>query len=534
LLFLVLALPSAGLGDLPFVPTAPHALLQLYGICATVLLLACVVRRPPSHASGWRPIALAVSLAPFFLYAVWATPAQAIRAERPSLALPLLALGLAAFGASGRRAATAAVVSLTVLFGGGVVLAHAGLVTLPSHWNPLREPTTAVVPDMPPSERRLGIRPGAPVPVPAAEMPLGEGPGPWWRPATAARVPLRAPLALVFDGAPDGRSLTSDDGPALVHASDVPVDHALDLDGFDAVVVLEKAWSPGDPTRARHLATAVTRFVRRGGLLIGPPPERRWPPNLARRLGPAGQSPRHGLGGLRLLGMGRIVRAGSGQQMQELLRSDLWIREVRTVFDRRAVAPTAPPELVTATDRAADRRPAVLLLGALVLVLAAFNWILRGAAARTMGALMAALAVSTGIAWVVPTDPGFEAQGVLLELGGAGGRRVEAVRIVAGAAGYAGHVVFTEPGMVRVLGGRLDAAGRVMVEPGGAAWVLREGLGLGAGPEEREDRFAGWALVFLAGDVDPKRMRYGRVPALPVRVEGAGPVPAVVVRYRGA
>jgi len=150
-----------------------------------------------------------------------------------------------------------------------------------------------------------------------------------------------------------------------------------------------------------------------------------------------------------------------------------------------------------------------------------------------MGAVMAALAISTGIAFGVPRETGFIARGVLLELGGPGGRRVDAVRIEAGAAGYAGHVRFDGAGMVRVLGARLDGQGRVRVAPGAGAWVLREGVARGPAPEEHEDRFVGWARSFLRGKLDPKRIRYGRIPALPVRVEGSGRIPAVVVRVRG-
>ncbi|MDJ0973048.1 MAG: hypothetical protein QNJ98_01135 [Planctomycetota bacterium] len=536
LLFFVLALPSAGLLRLPLVPETPSALLRLYGVLAAGLLLMATVRRDAGErvrGAGWRPLALALALAPFFLYAIWAAPAQAIRAEQPALALPVLVLLLMCFGAAGRRAATATVVTLTLLFGGGAVLARAGLDPWPAAWNPLRQPTTGAVPPGLDDALRVGVRPGAPVRVDAEAMPLGDGNGPWWRPASVARVPLRPPIALIFDGAADARGLDRDGDVSMVHQSEVDIAHAMDLDGFDAVVVLEKGWSPADPSRARRLATAVTGFVRRGGLLIGPPPERRWPPSLARRLGPAGQAQRTGPGGLRALGMGRVVRALTGDEMLGLLESELWVRPVRTVFDRATVAPKAPPEFVTRGDPRSPRRPAVFLLGTLVLVLAAFDWILRGAAMRTLGALMAALAVATGIAWVVPSDPGFALAGVRLELGGVGGRSVEAVRIEAGSGGYAGRVAFGGSGMVRVLGGRIDAEGRVLVAPDTAAWVVREGLGLGAGPEETDDRFAGWALGFLKGRVDPKRVRYARLPVLPVRVEGAGPVGAVVVHYRG-
>lgn len=535
LVFLVLALPSAGLVSLPLVPTDPAGLLGAYGALLAVLLLAGTVRRGDGGGAGWRPLALALALTPFFLYASFAAPAQAIHAARPALALPVLVLLVGCFGAAGRRAATTAVVALTLLLGGGAVLARAGIDPWPARWNPIRQPLAAAPSVVPEDASRVGVRPGAPVRVTPEAMPLGVGPGPWWRPASRARVPLRPPIALIFDGAPDARGLERAGEVARVHASEIEVDHAMDLDGFDAVVVLERGWSPADPARARRLAAAVTGFVRRGGLLIGPPPERRWPASLARRLGAAGQSPETGPGSLRVLGMGRVVRASSGAEMRALLASDLWVRDVRTVFDRATVAPPAPDALIPAGDEAAARAPrriAVLLLGALVLVLAAFDWVLRGAAARTLGALMASLAVTTGIAWVVPSDPGFATAGVLLELGGAGGRRVEAVRIEAGSGGYAGAVRFRGSGMVRVLGGRVDAQGRVTVAPDASAWVVREGPGLGRGPEETDDRFAGWALPFLTGRVDPKQVRYGRLPALPVRIEGAGAVPAVVVRYR--
>lgn len=535
LLFTVLALPSAGVVDLPLIPTTGSGLLALYGALASVLLLTTVGRAAArdERGGGWRVLTLALSLLPFFVYALEAIPRTAPGGIRPSLALPVIALGLALFAAAGRRVALVATITGTALLLSSVVLASAGTPTWPRDWNPLQTPLATTPSEIVRPPPREGVRVGAAVPLDPDATPLGIGAGPFWVPATVSSAPRPAPLALIVDGAPDGRDLVKDERVSLVHESEVDVRHPLDLDGFDAVAVLSDAWSDADPARARRLSRAIAGFVRRGGLLVGPSPTHRWPTGLARRLGAAGRTERSGPGGLKLLGMGRVVRAADGTEMQALLASELWVRDVRTAFDRASTSPPPPAQLTGVGDPREGRGSGVLLLVLFLVTLTLFSRVLRGAAPRALGIAALVLATAAGIGAVANEDPGFRARGVLIELGGAGGRRIDAIRIEAGPEGYAGRVQFAGSGLVRVLGAEMDAEGRVLVAPDSGAWVVREGLGAGRTPDEVDDRHAGWVLPLLRGKVDPKRVRYGRVSSLPARVEGAGPVAAVVLRYRG-
>ncbi|MDA1195716.1 MAG: hypothetical protein O2894_11095, partial [Planctomycetota bacterium] len=128
-----------------------------------------------------------------------------------------------------------------------------------------------------------------------------------------------------------------------------------------------------------------------------------------------------------------------------------------------------------------------------------------------------------------PAAPGCAVHGALVEWGG---RRLDAIRIEAGPAGYTGRVRFEGRGVVGLRGGRLLSDGRLRVEPGRAAWVLRETEATGAAAQAAEDRSLGSILTLLRGTVEPRDVRVGWVPALPVRVEGWGPVPAATAAIR--
>jgi hypothetical protein len=173
-----------------------------------------------------------------------------------------------------------------------------------------------------------------------------------------------------------------------------------------------------------------------------------------------------------------------------------------------------------------------VLLCVHVLVLAALAWLLRGRGRGVLGVLLAAAAVSVGLLWLSPRDPGFRVHGAVLELGERGGRRYEALFVSAGPRGFCEPVKWSGGGVVSLHGGRLEADGRVHVAPGRSVWIVRESVGTGISPEDVEDRSAAMLRPLLRGAAAPERLRYGRIPALPVHVPGTGAIPAATLRYR--
>jgi hypothetical protein len=109
---------------------------------------------------------------------------------------------------------------------------------------------------------------------------------------------------------------------------------------------------------------------------------------------------------------------------------------------------------------------------------------------------------------------------------------VEAVWFSAGDRGYAGRVAFEGGGGVRWVGPPLLEDGRVLLPPGASAWAVRQTVARAAEPSEVEDRRAAFLSGWLRGEIPAARSRYGRVPALPLRVEGLGPVPAFTLSVR--
>jgi hypothetical protein len=182
------------------------------------------------------------------------------------------------------------------------------------------------------------------------------------------------------------------------------------------------------------------------------------------------------------------------------------------------------------TPRGAGRKGFLLL--AFAAALAAFEGILRGAGPRLLGALLAASAVAAASLWASPGARSWVARAVALDLGGGGGRRVEAVHLAAGPLGFSAPVRFRGGGCVRVLGGLVDASGRVRLPPGGSGWVVRETVGRGVAPGDVEDRRSGFLRGLLRGPFDPRRARFGRADALDVDVAGSGSPPVATLVYR--
>ncbi len=529
-LLAVVALPSAGLELGGLLPDDPQGALVL-GVGIFALFLLCVAPSGSGRGLGviLRPITFTLASLPFFAFVVLSTPRADAVWTLPGAAvwsIAVVAMALSVFPPRVRFVTAALVASLV---GGGVVLAGAGLDVLPRELNPLLEPTASASREAPPvSSGPIGLRPLAP--TRAARPPyLAEGKGPWWVPAAEGRLPLRGPVLLALDGGPGVDPSWRFDGVTIVHGSEFAFRDALDLDAFDAIYVKTEAW---DETDAAARSLAVSHFVRRGGLLIGPPLGDAWPPLLDARLRQAGHGEREGVAGMRRLGLGRVVRAVSSDMVFELLRDDLWVRPVFTVFDRTLLAPVAPDAFPRWRDDPDSRRPAGWLLAAYALALLAFGWLLRGDTRILLGTLLLSFAAGAGVAWITPTSAGPAVEGLLIDLGGKHGRRIEAVHIAAGPAGFRGPVRFSGGGFVRLLGGRLLADGTVAIGPNGAAWAVRETTSPGPALDDEPYRFGGFTRGFLTGEVDPKRLRYGRVPQLSVRVGDAGPVGAYTLLYR--
>lgn len=532
-ILLVPALPVAGLVHASLLPAAPAAYYPVaLGLCVLYFLAVAPVRRQ----AAWRVGLGALAALPFLFFAVLEGGAgeRPVGLPGPGWFAALLVAAGAGF-ALRRRAALPAL--LVVLLGGGAVLSAADLPLLPAGWNPVRQPLEPVADAL--GGRPLhedaaahGVRAAAPVRLPAGRVPaLGAGPGPWWVRAAEGSHPGPRPVVLVLDGAARPGSVRPEGEMTLVHASEVDFRHVLDLVAFDVILLREGAWREDDAD-ARQKATAVARFVRGGGLLIGPAPHRPWPPHLARRLRARAEPAEAGVEGIRRLGLGRIARANTREDAEAVLAARAWVPEVETPLGREAAPPIAPAGLEGWRDRPEGRRAQGALLLVYVLVLFALVWLLRGASRQLLGVLLTSAAVCVGLLWLSPRDPGYRVHGVVLELGERGGRRYEALYVSAGPRGFREHVHWVGGGVVSLHGGRLEADGRVRIAPGRAAWIARETVGAGLADRDTEDRFSAFLRPLLRGSPAPERLRYGRIPALPVHVPGLGAIPAATLRYR--
>ena len=519
LLLTLLALPATGWAVAAWLPQTPAGYEDLALLLTLVLVLGL-----GGGVRGLRSLGVLLAVSPCLVFAALEAGGAG---PSPGWWLAIACAVLLARLPAGRGRAVGAVAAV---LGGGLVLGRADLPILPAPWNALASPVATAAPGRDRGEAAAGdrgLRVGAALPVPTGVAPaLGEGPGPWWSEAAREQRPGPRPVVLVLGGAAGAKGgAWVTPAATIVPGTEHTFSHAHELRCFDAVLALGEAWDAADPA-ARDKADAVAGFVRKGGLLIGPAPPRTWPPHLGPRLHAAGRGQAVGVAGVRRLGLGRVARAGRQADVAELLAADLWVREAGSPLLDPQTRPGRPAAWQGWSDRPAGRRTQGLLLGLLALALVGLTRLLRGRGPQWLGALLVAATVSGGLAWTSPADPGIRVEGVALDLGGPGGRRIEAVWIDAGPRGYLGRVRWTGTGVVGLRGARLTPAGDVSIAPDRSAWIVRETEGLGVRADVPEDRAAGALRSLLTGAIDPRRLRFGRLERLPVRVEGWGPVAA--------
>jgi len=314
------------------------------------------------------------------------------------------------------------------------------------------------------------------------------------------------------------RALTEGVGSRLGE-EDLPFAHVFDLDAVDVVWVDEDAWDEGGamlPERVR----AIEGFVRRGGLLLGPAPAAPWPPGLGPRLGVAGRARQPGEEDVARLGLGKVARPADPTAGRRLL-DEVWVRDVATLLDGATVAPPVPG-LPRHEEPTAGHGAVAGVLALHLAALAAFLWLLRGRAG-TLGAGAASLCAAALLASILEPPPAALVRGAVIDVGGAGGRRVEAVWIHAGPGGFAEEVRFEGSGIVRHLGGRLLPSGALLLDPHQGAWAVCERRGEGLDARDGERRESAWLMPLLVGRLDPKTMRFGSLPDLGVSVGGRRP-----------
>ncbi len=333
-----------------------------------------------------------------------------------------------------------------------------------------RAPGLAAWPDGPP--------PGAA----ATWIPVPDG--------AVADVPRGGAAVLVF-GVRDAPAI---DGASSVRIEPLDVTDARDLDAFDVVVL----GSADDDARR---AAAVAGFARRGGLVVGPPVGRPWPTVLARRFGPEAPSA-SGVAGAVGFGAGHLARADALRDVTDLIEAGLARPRLFTVFDGATSPPAAPrgagrfvPDEGPVRDLVGFAAAATAVLG----VVAA--WLRRR---RRLVALLVLAGLATAEAALLPAPPSAPAvEGFVLETGGAGGRRVEALFVAAGPRGFVGPAGpgLASPDAVRTLGFRVvrDADGlRLALAPHAEGWIVVERVGRGdTSGLDPTDEIPAWATALL-------------------------------------
>ena len=352
-----------------------------------------------------------------------------------------------------------------------------------------------------------------------------------WVPATSERHPGPRPVVLVLDGAKRVGTRWRTEGVTVVGAGERALDHAFALLAFDAVVVRSNAWRDDDPDAATK-ARALADYVRKGGLLIGPATSRPWPAALGRALHAAARGQVRGPDGVLTLGLGRVTRAETQDDVREILAADLWVPEVGTKLAGPLPPAPMPSDRFRWHDDPKERRTLGYLLLLHAAAVALLTWLVRRRDLQIGALLLAAGAIGMGLVWITPRAVHLRVEGLVTELGGPGGRRHEAVVLSAGPEGYVGQVTWRRGGVIQRLGGAVDEAGRLRILPGRTVWLIREDpAGPGRTPDA-EDRAAGWLRPLLVGAVDPRRLRFGRGAPLPIQIEGLGPIPASSVAWR--
>lgn len=525
---LLLALPSVGGPDLPWLPAAPWTLLPFVAAAVAWFALALCTQRSHPLARILGAVAIGV---PFAVLALRGTPAGPEQPMVPFLTWVALAAALvvAALPTRARPPAAAGVLAYILA---AFILGPAGLPLLPAAW---WEPVAArAAGTSERAERADAVRGPLKGRAARARTALGEGEGPWWARADTGAAVLRRPVIVAWTATMPAAARTA--RWMWLDGSDLDVLHPLDVELADALWVGQGAWPPGSPDTPRRSA-AIAEAVRWGGtLLVVRTADEPWPEGLEAALGGVpgggGEAPP---GEPRAVGLGRVVVVPTVDAgVEALLDRHLWVAEVGTAFDGDPRPPGLPEALARWQDDAPARRPAGVVLGLFLLATLVFTWAARDPRAAALVVGLAAAAAAVGVAWVLPAPAGHVLHALRLDLGGPGGRRVEAVAVVAGPSGFRGPIRWGGEGYVRTLGGLEVGAGEIEVAPSGLAWAVRATR---AGPpdaQDVEDRTVAWLLPFLAGDRDPKRVRLGRGARLDVRVGGNPPPPAATLVYRPA
>jgi hypothetical protein len=492
LLLAALAASAASAFPLPVGPRTPEGLVAATSF-ALAAWVAVVVPALPS-ARPARVLEAACVAAPFLVLGARAS-ASGADLPWPGLmgALAIGTLGASLGGPLRARVATLGACALAaplVLASAGAD-AGAGARAFPRPAAPSRAaarslPGDAVDPrDLVPAPWRAGAsRDAGPAPLrvgalartpPAPEWPAGAPPlaDAAYRPVPREADALPAATPVVRVWAP-GTSLRR----GRVHfafGTERPAG-PLDLDACDAAFLPSDA--AGDDA---SFADALASFARRGGVLIGTAHPEDFSPALARRLGAAGEPGPAGPAGMRPFGLGRVARAAGEADVLPILEAATLRPRWGTAFDRAASPPPAPAAFARWADDPGSRRGGTLLLGAFALAAGAASVLLRGARGVAGVAGLAALAVA-GVVATVRAPAGAALEPFVLDLGGAGGRRVEGVFVAAGPGGWVAPPGLASEGGLRALGfevRRIDGRMRLVLGPGGEGWIVEEALATG-------------------------------------------------------
>lgn len=293
-------------------------------------------------------------------------------------------------------------------------------------------------------------------------------------------------------------------GPfALLSGRGVPAS-PLDLDAVDAVEI-----SAGVDLDARE-ADVLARFVRRGGLLVGPLPPVPFPAALRRRLGGGAVPDAGGPAGAHVAGLGHVALADDQAGLEALAVARLAEPRLGTAFDRALVPPRGLLAFSLPTDDPPARRGALAILlpfVAAVILLAAVGG--RGHATRLALVALLAAGIALGVAERAAPAAGAPFR---VDLGGAGGRRVEGVVVSAGPAGLVLRGAASMDGGLRALGFQarvVNGRVRLTLPPGGRGVLVEEGEadGTAAGLTGTGDLPA-WAQPWIdRGDATPGAFR---------------------------
>ena len=268
------------------------------------------------------------------------------------------------------------------------------------------------------------------------------------RAATRGRYPAGEPLYLVFGA---GGSLVGRERGAgtFLPGSEVgEIVSAVELDAYDAVDRPARGVGGGGSERRSHRGGPRDPRATRAALLVGPATgSRSWPAPLGQALGSAGQRVGGGLRGRPALRARTRRRASSEAGIREVLATTSG-RPGCARSSRRRTRPRPPARgarAVVGSPR--GRRSAGHPARVYVVVAVLLDLVLRGAVPRVMGLVAPALAVALGLVWTSPADPGVRVHAVAFELGGGGGRRLEAVALAGGPAGWMGPCRYRGPGL---------------------------------------------------------------------------------------